>query len=80
MAFYAHGHIHPLVPKILESHDHVEFVPGNHKGKLGDLVSTLLKANLRKKGTAYKVMFLSPPDSPDTLKLDHLFGDNYSFP
>jgi len=71
LAFYSYGHIHPLVPLILESHPHVEFVPGKHKGKLGELISTLLKANKRKEGTAYKVVFLSPPESPDTLKLDH---------
>lgn len=70
LAFYAHGHIHPLVPLILESHEHVEFVPGKHKGRLGELVCTLLKARLRKEGTAYKVVFLSPPDSPDTIKLN----------
>jgi hypothetical protein len=69
LAFYAHGYIHPLVPKIIESYDHVEFVPEKHKGQLDKLVCTLLKANKRKEGTACKVMLLSAPDSPDTLKL-----------
>jgi hypothetical protein len=70
LAFYSDGQIYPLVPLILESHDHVEF-PGEHKGRLGELVGTLLKsANTRQEGTAYKVVFLSAPDSPDTLKLD----------
>jgi hypothetical protein len=71
IAFYAHGHIHPLVPLILESQDHVEFIPGEHAGRLDELVGMLVRSNKRKEGTAYKVVFLSPPDSPDTLKLDH---------
>jgi hypothetical protein len=70
MAFYAHGHIHPHVPLILESHEHVEFGHGKYKGQLGELVTTLLNAGKREVGTAYKVVFLSAPDSPDTLKLD----------
>ncbi|MCL5279990.1 MAG: hypothetical protein M1376_08805 [Planctomycetes bacterium] len=71
MAFYAHGRIHPLVPLILESQDHVEFIPGKHTDRLDELVRRLVRSNKRKEGTAYKVFFLSPPDSPDTLKLDH---------
>lgn len=69
LAFYAHGNIHPLVPLVLDSHDHVEFVPNAHKGRLGELVATLLKDGKRKLDTAYKVVFLSAPDSPDTLNL-----------
>jgi len=69
MAFYAHGEIHPLVPLILETHDHVEFLPDRHKGRLGELVATNLKVGQRKLDTAYKVVFLSAPDSPDTLNL-----------
>ena len=64
MAFYSHGHIYPLVPKILESHEHIEFVPGEHKGKLGTLIDDLLAEERRKENTAYKVIFLSAPDSP----------------
>jgi hypothetical protein len=69
MAFYARGHIHPLVPMILESHDHVDFVPDKHEGRLGELVAILLKDGQRKRDVAYKVIFLSAPDSPDTLNL-----------
>ena len=69
MAFYAHGEIHPLVPRIVESHDHVEFVPGKYKGRLGKLVADLLKDKKRKQDTAYKVTLLSAPESPDTLDL-----------
>jgi hypothetical protein len=69
MAFYAHGHVHPLVPMILESHDHVEFIPDKHKGRLGELIATLLKDGRRTLDAPYKVVFLSAPDSPDTLNL-----------
>ena len=70
IAFYSFGQIYPLVPKILESHDHVEFVPGKHKGKMRALIDAVMGEGRRKEGTAYKVMFLSAPDSPDTLTLD----------
>lgn len=70
MAFYSFGQIHPLVPKIQDTHEHVNFVPGKHKGKMGALIDRLLKETTRKEGTAYKVIFLSPLDSQETLKLD----------
>lgn len=76
LAFYSRGQILPQVPLILESHDHVEFVPGKHKGRLGELVSLLLKEGVRKEDTAYKVMFLSPPDSPDTMNLEQPIPNN----
>ncbi|MHB8974690.1 MAG: hypothetical protein ACYC4N_30030 [Pirellulaceae bacterium] len=76
VAFYSHGQIYPLVPKILESHDHIDFVPGKHKGKMGALIDTLLAETTRKEGTVYKVVFLSPPDSADTLKLDAPIPNN----
>ncbi len=70
VAFYSFGQIHSLVPKILESHEHVVFAPGMHKGKMGALIDSLLKETTRQEGTAYKVIFLSSPDSPDTLQLN----------
>lgn len=70
IAFYSFGKIYPLVPKILQTHEHVEFLPGTHEGEMAVLVDALLKETPRKEGCAYKVFFLSPPDSPDTLKLD----------
>ena len=39
LAFYAHGHIHSLVPMILESDDHIDFVPNKHKDRLGRFVA-----------------------------------------
>jgi len=70
LAFYSFGQIYPLVPTIIESHDHVDFIPETHKGKMRALIESATKDGARKEGTAYKVMFLSPPDSPDTLKLE----------
>jgi hypothetical protein len=49
----------------------VEFAPDKHTGKLRDLICANLKADKRKPGNAYKVVFLSAPDSPETLKLVH---------
>lgn len=76
VAFYSFGQVHPLVPKILESHEHVDFVPGKHKGKMGALIDTLLGETTRKEGTVYKVILLSPPDSADTLRLDAPIPNN----
>jgi hypothetical protein len=38
MAFYTQGQIYPLVPKILQSYNHVEFTPENHVGDLKSLI------------------------------------------
>ena len=70
LAFYSYGEIHPLVPKILETHEHVDFIPGKHKGRMGALVDVAIGEGMRKEGAAYKVMFLSPPGSSDTLELE----------
>lgn len=70
MGFYSDGQIFPLIPKILESHEHVEFVPENYQGRLRNLIQVMMDETRRKeKGKAYKVMFLSPPDSPVTVML-----------
>lgn len=69
MGFYSKGVIYPLVPQILESIDEVQMTTGLHKGVLGALVDRLVADKLRIEGESYKVMFLSAPDSPDTLKL-----------
>jgi hypothetical protein len=76
IAFYSQGHIHPLIPTILESYEHVEFVAGKHKGKLGALVDILLEQGRRKENSAYKVIFLSEPDSPKTLQLEAPIPNN----
>lgn len=69
IAFYSKGNVYPLVPKILESHENVEMNRDEYDGELGTLVNRLLDLGLRKEGKRNKVILLSAPDSPDTLKL-----------
>ena len=70
LAFYHGNKIHELVPKILDSEESVEMRIGLHSGELGKLVDYLLETKLREEGKTYKVLFLSPPDSPETVHLD----------
>ncbi len=69
MGFYSKNKIYPLIPKILDVIDDVEIVTGKYDGELGKLVDYLDKNSLRLDRERYKVFLLSPPDSPDTLKL-----------
>lgn len=69
MGFYASGMIQPLIPRILDTHPHVDFVPGNNPAKLDELIRKLLDETSRQPGHAYKVMFLSAPDSNETTNL-----------
>lgn len=69
MAFYSKGQIYPLVPKILESHNEVVMKKGAYSGVLGDLISRLMDEKQYPDGETFKVMILSAPDSPDTMKL-----------
>lgn len=70
LAFYHGNKIHALVPKILDSSECVEMRKGLHTGKVGELVNYLLENNLREEGETYKILFLSPPDAPETVRLD----------
>lgn len=70
LGFYSKGVIYPLVPKILEIYDDVEMIKDKHKGELGKLVNHLVTNSSRLTDQRYKVILLSPPDLPDTLKLD----------
>jgi hypothetical protein len=69
VAFYSKGRIYPLVPRILERHDDVVLLSGDSPGTLGTLVERLIKEQRREEGERYKVLMLSAPDSPDTLRL-----------
>lgn len=71
LGFYSKGVIYPLVPKIVESIDDVEMKRDAYDGSLGTLVNQLLDENRREEGRRFKVMLLSAPDSPDTLKLNN---------
>jgi hypothetical protein len=70
MAFYTAGAIQVRVPMILKTQDEVLFEPRIHSGPVGALVDRMLAAGIRKKGQLYKVMLLSPPEDPRTLKLE----------
>lgn len=70
LGFYSKGVIHPIVPRIIASHDEVEIKRNSHKGELGKLVNTLLDQELRPENGIFKVLMLSAPDAPETLKLD----------
>ena len=78
LAFYSKGLIHPLVPKIIERHDEVVMAHDPKKQLPIDsppsqpverLVKRLLAEKRREEGEVFKVLLLSAPDSPDTLKL-----------
>jgi hypothetical protein len=70
LAFYSKGVIQPLVPTILESHDDVLMVAGQYSGTpLGALVDRVVTEQRRDQGERNKVLLLSAPNSPDTLRL-----------
>jgi hypothetical protein len=69
MGFYSKGVIYPLVPSILATFDEVEIKENAYDGELGVLVNKLVKDEARPLGGLFKVLLLSAPDSPDTLKL-----------
>lgn len=70
MAFYTDGAIQTLVPTILETWDEVPFESGIHTGALGALVDRMLAGGRREPGQSHKVMLLSRPNDPRTLKLE----------
>jgi hypothetical protein len=69
IGFYSNGQVYELVPKILEVHDDVQMKQGQYPGALGELVNRLLNEKSKKEGEHNKVMLLSSPKSPDTLRL-----------
>lgn len=69
LAFYSSGQIQPVVPRILEIYDSVEFRRGYHKERLGQIVNALIESRQREEGERYKVILLSPPDDPKTQRL-----------
>jgi hypothetical protein len=69
VGFYSKGQVYPLVPKILESHEAVEMKKGFYDGALGGLVARLVDEKRRTEGELLKVLLLSSPNSPETLKL-----------
>jgi len=76
IGFYSKGNIYPLVPMILETFEDVELSRDCFKGKLGELVNRLLEEDRREEGRRFKIMLLSSPDSPKTLKLPRPIPNN----
>lgn len=76
LGFYSKGTVYPLVPKILSVHDNVVMHKDKYDGELGALVNRLLDEKLRAVGNQFKVMLLSSPESPDTLKLTEPIPNN----
>jgi hypothetical protein len=73
IAFYSLGRINELIPRILTSYDEVLFEKGRHKGRLGELVEAMLdrpEITKKEQGHTHKVMLLSAPDHPETIRLD----------
>lgn len=69
VGFYSKGQVYPLVPRILESHEAVEMKKDLYDGVLGSLVARLVDEKRRTEGELLKVLILSAPNSPETLKL-----------
>jgi hypothetical protein len=69
IAFYSKNKVYELVPAVLESKDVVEMTRGIETGAIGDLVNRLLDERRRIEGKHYKVVLLSAPNAPETIKL-----------
>jgi hypothetical protein len=69
MAFYCFGQIQPLIPCVLNTWPAVLFERGKETGWLGELIDRLSERGEKEEGVSYKVMQLSGPDDPNTLKL-----------
>lgn len=81
LAFYITGKgiIYPKVPKILEQIDNISKeeleiridLTEETRIKLRELINNVEQAGSRVWNGKQKIIFLSPPDSPDTIKLPH---------
>src|SRR5262249_50771017 len=69
LAFYAANAVQPVVPAVLSVHDHVRFVAGNKNPKLAAVIAQVLAAEPKRRGEEHKVLLLSEPQDPATLKL-----------
>lgn len=69
IAFYTLGAIAPFVPKILETFEAVEFLRGTRAGRVGAVIDALVDRALRQDGRQYKVMLLTGPEDPETIRL-----------
>jgi len=70
VGFYADGKIQRVVPLIVAERDHVRMERGLHKDAFGPIVERLLDLGLREPFAEHKVLLLSAPDDPQTVRLD----------
>lgn len=69
MAFYTLGEIAPFVPKIVAKYEAVEFRRNAYESPLGAVVDAMLDRGARQEGSQYKVILLTPPEDPETIRL-----------
>lgn len=69
MGFYSEGQIQASIPKIIGREESVEFRRGIHSGRVGDIVERMLDEGSREEGQFFKIVFLSSPESDETLQL-----------
>jgi hypothetical protein len=72
IAFYSHGKIHHKVPVIKSVYEDIPLVRDSQDVELGELINRMLDNpdDPREEGESFKFMFLSPPNSSDTITLD----------
>ncbi|NLX23057.1 MAG: hypothetical protein GXY55_15505 [Phycisphaerae bacterium] len=69
ISFYCDGQIQPLVPTILEVHEEIMLTKDANDGEVRDRVNALLRAGKVSEGQSAKIMLLSAPDDPRTVRL-----------
>lgn len=69
IAFYCRGSIQPIIPRIIKSWDEVVYGEKVNDPDLAKVVDGVLKDQLATMGISNKVMLLTGPDDPGTLKL-----------
>ena len=70
LGFYVDGQIPPVIPRILERHDHVR-LHDRHQGRLAAVIEALRGAERPRDADEYQVFILSAPDDPQTVRLDN---------
>lgn len=70
VAFYCGGHIQPLVPQVLKVWDEVVYGDSPTDRDLAKVVEAILQDQLATIGISNKIMMLTAPDDPRTLKLE----------
>lgn len=69
IGFYFNGAIQPLIPRILDTYEEVVHEKDRYQGALGRHVDRAVDEGLAPQGQLNKIMILSAPDDPQTVKL-----------